>query len=507
MNVFSDSIFNNKPKAKKTYFILLSLLFLLGFYHWCNIFNFGNISYQSGDWTKQYKYYVVLKEFVTTGQVPYHVSEKFQTTDRFMGNPEIDFSPQILLLRFISVKSYFIVNLMLFYMIGFIGCLLIKKRFKLTLFTFALLFTLFNFNGYITSHFTGGHYMWLTYFFFPFFFLLVMDLYQGTNPVRTWILLAGVMFAVYLNAAPHTYIWLMLFLVFFAIFNKNSRKYIFYVILANAGLLAFRILPNAVTYADHMGTRAMGYFSLGNLLEALTVIRNMQYYPDGSRYAWCEYDMYVDVLGLAAVSFFGIWLSISKKWKDSIANFKPLYLPLMALFLLSLGRFYRIITTIPIPLFNSENVTSRFIIVPAFALFMFTAVRMDAFLPKLKSGYTKTLAVFALVFLMTSLFTHSNIWNVNNFEKIHKIDTIDLNVKIIEKNEYTYDMAVKPSQTNIKVLDGFIAGAQKIMDKVTRNEPFYKTVVNYSPLISLASLLFLFGLYIRAGKKQKGRAV
>ncbi len=493
MKNLTNAIFSNVVSSKKTYIFLVFLLFAAGFYHWCNIFNYGNISYKAGDWTKQYKYYSVLKEFVTTGVVPYHVSEKFQTTDRFMGNPEIDFSPQILLLRFIPVKTYFIVNLMLFYVIGFIGCWLIKRRYNLALFSFAVLFTFFNFNGYITSHFTGGHYMWLTYFFFPFFFLLVMDLYEGKNPARAWILLAGVMFLVYLNAAPHTYIWLMLFLVFFAIFNKKSRKYIFYIILANAGLLAFRILPNAVTYVDRLGTRAMGYYSVGNLLEALTSIRNMTYHPDAARYAWCEYDMYLDVLGLAAVSFFGIWLSMSKKWQDLKGNFKPLYLPLAALFILSLGRFYRIITTIPIPLFNSENVTSRIIIVPAFALFLFTAVRIDSFLPKLKSGYMKTLAVFALLFLMTSLFTHSFVWHVDNFENLYKNEAVDLKVSIVEKNAYVYDGSENPAKLPAKVM--------AMVDKINRNEPLYKNVVNFSPIISVIALVGLVVIYIKSKRR------
>ena len=55
-----------------------------------------------------------------------------------------------------------------------------------------MLFTFFNFNGYITSHFTGGHYMWLTYFFFPFFrSLRSISLGAGNPSKRLEELFAG----------------------------------------------------------------------------------------------------------------------------------------------------------------------------------------------------------------------------------------------------------------------------------------------------------------------------
>lgn len=458
-----DAIFSKRPKAVKTYIFLVLLLLGIGFFHWGYLFRMGDISYKSHDWTKQYKYYTVLKEYVTTGNVPYHISEKFQTTDRFMGNPEIDFSPQILLLKFISVQDYFVVNLFLFYIICFVGCWLFKTRFNLSFFSFAVLFVFFSFNGYITAHFVMGHYMWITCFFMPFYFYLLFDLFQGKNPTRTWILLALVMVLVYLNAAPHTYVWLLVFLILIAVFNFDKAKYVFYIMLANIFLLFFRIIPNALTYYDHLGTRVMGYFSFGNLIEAFTVVHDAAYRPTAGKYHWWEYDAYIDVLGLAIIAFFGVFLSISKKHKDKNVNFNFLYLPLIALFVLSLGHFYRLITTVPIPLLNSENVTTRFIIVLMAALFIISAVRIEQYLPKLKTALSKTLAFLGLTYLITSLFTHSYVWNVRNIDKLYADANIDLSIKIVE-----------------------------------RYDPLYKFLVDYSPVISVIALIVILWMFFKA---------
>ncbi len=466
--VLSDALFSPKPAAVKTCSVLLLILFLLGIYHWGRLFNWGELSYQTHDWVKQYKYYTVLKEFVSEGKVPYHVSEKFQTTDRFFGNPEIDFSPQILSLKFLTVKQYLLYNLLFFYLLGFIGLLLLKRKFNLSLFTFSVLAALFNFNGYITSHFVMGHYMWITYFLFPFFFYLLFNLFEGKNPKRTWILLAVVMFFVYLNAAPHTYVWLMLFLIMFGVFNFSKSKYVLYIVLANISLLFFRIAPNAITYFENLGARPMGYFSAGNLLEALTVFRFADYLPCGGKYKWWEYDAFIDVTGLAIILFFGVWLSLSKKHKDLKFDLSFLYYPLLALFLFSLsGLYYPITLGGAIPLLNSENVTTRFIIVPLAGLFIISAARMEQYLHLLKKPVHKITAFLGLGFLIGALFTHSYVWQATKIENLFRDPAISLAVSIVEKNE-----------------------------------PFYKAVVDYSPIVSLLAIGVLVVMYLRAGKKK-----
>ena len=109
--------------------IVLSLLLLLGYLHWIFFFNFGSISFTAYDWDKEYAYLTVLHESITSQQIPLHINMAFQDTKRFLAIPETLLSPQILLLPFMTYSMFVLVNTLLLYTVGFIGCFLILKQY------------------------------------------------------------------------------------------------------------------------------------------------------------------------------------------------------------------------------------------------------------------------------------------------------------------------------------------------------------------------------------------
>ncbi len=114
-----------------------------------------------------------LRDAVRSGELPLHISDPATLggiTDRFLAIPDEILSPQVYLLRFISIGRFVFVDVAILYTIGFFGLLWLRRRFSLSLFTFTILFLLFDFNGHILAHYCIGHVTWGGYFLFPWFY-------------------------------------------------------------------------------------------------------------------------------------------------------------------------------------------------------------------------------------------------------------------------------------------------------------------------------------------------
>ncbi|HEV3203647.1 MAG TPA: hypothetical protein VGY77_04660, partial [Gemmataceae bacterium] len=162
---------------------MLGGLYALGILHWVWFFNGGELTLQSFDWPKEVMFLEVLKDSLQEGRFPFHiqVSQHYQEefshlrNGRFLGLPETTLSPQILLLPFMKLSRFILVHNLILYSLGFLGSLLIRKRYGISLIPFAVFFVLFNFNGYITSHLGAGHSMWSGYFLLPFVGLYILE--------------------------------------------------------------------------------------------------------------------------------------------------------------------------------------------------------------------------------------------------------------------------------------------------------------------------------------------
>ena len=184
---------------------LIPILYASGFLHWLLFFKLGKLTFRAFDWGKEYIYYSLLKQWIETGRIPYHIDLAFHGTHRFLAIPEVNLSPQILLLPLVQVGTFVVINTILLYSIGFIGCLLIKQRYRLGIASFTLLFLIFNFNGHLIAHIGVGHSMWAGYFLLPFYFLYLLELI-GDKPGRAPYKIALVSL-MSLGFIDHSYLW------------------------------------------------------------------------------------------------------------------------------------------------------------------------------------------------------------------------------------------------------------------------------------------------------------
>lgn len=386
-------------------FFFAVLFFALLFNLWASFLNPGMI-YRTGDWQKEYDYYSVIKQAVTEGTAPYHISAKYQTTDRFLAIPETDFSPQIILLKWLDIREYMRLNLLLLFLLGFVGLILLAKKFKLGFLTFSFLALIFFLNGHIVSHLSGGHYMWVGYFLLPYFFLFLLNFTEEASPAAAAKLALSIFF-IFITGGFHIAVWCMLLLLLTGLFNKKLLNPALFSLGLAALLLSFRLLPSLITYYEKAGSQVRGFYSFYIVLESLIVMHGPDFQPAFRNWqrSWTEYNAYIDIVGLAVILFFGIYLSFKNRNKKD--SFRPFYWPLAIIAIMTLSKF----GWMPVPPFNSEKVATRMLIIPLLFLAVVSAARLqDYLLRKQKSAAIIVFSVVLLVMLFTSLYFNMELW-------------------------------------------------------------------------------------------------
>jgi hypothetical protein len=424
--------------------IILAVLFSAGLIHWLLFFHSGNMDFNAYDWQKEYRYYSILKEAIRSGVMPYHVTVAFHGTNRFLALPETNLSPQIFLLSFMNVGKFILANVLLLYSVGFIGCLLIMRRYRLSILPFTLLFLLFNFNGHLVSHLGVGHSMWGAYFLFPFFSLFVLDLAEGKATRSTPIKLAFVLFFAMLQGGLHVFVWSITFLILLLIFNWKLIKPIGLTILYSAILSAFRLIPAGFALADRQEKFIWSYPTLHDLVDALITIR--QQTPERllawGTAGWWEYDIYVGVIGLAFLVWFGVVLRFSKAQDLEKHRYANLDLPLLITTAFSLSYLHAFLTRIPLPILRSERVATRFAVLPLVLLIVLASIRLNVVLGRAKRSIKFTVAAVVGVALIALGFVdHSYLWSVSRLERIFRSKIPDLSVPdIITVQDGSYEV-------------------------------------------------------------------
>ena len=401
--------------------IWIAALFLIGLVQWASYLKWGNIPLEMGDWGDiNTPRLLVLQDAVRRWILPLHIPVSTGmkgVTDRFLAIPDIIFSPQILLLRVVGTGTFVLIDLLLMFSIGYIGLLLLRRRYQLSLFVFSVIFLIFNFNGHIVDHIFIGHITWFGYFLTPLFVLLVCELLekpQGWGWVsKTVFVLLGIL----LQGGFHLYVISLLFLGLFGLFNRRILKLCW--ITAAFALLAgsFRLLPaSLVTQALNIGYLG-GFTTVNELIRGLvTLIEPENVAQNVSRLnpyvAWWEFDFYIGWIGLACVgcAFIFSW------WKKlpQIRTYAAVLLPSLALILLSIGRIYRFVFLLQIPMLDGERVGSRIFVLPFLFGLMISGILAQRVLdryPPNRFLQLSFLGIFLLLF--NDLQQHFESWGLD----------------------------------------------------------------------------------------------
>jgi hypothetical protein len=391
-------------------------LYFFGLWKWSLFCRFGNMDFSSADWYKELAFYSVLRQALIDGAVPYHINGIFHGTNRFIALPELIFSPQIVFLKYTSNIGQFVLFHVLFlFTMGFVGCIAIQRKFKLSVFSFLTLTSIFSFSGYITAHLAVGHTMWGGYFLLPWFFFAILRTTDDTRPVRAnalWI--SMVLLLIWLQGSLHILVGCLIYLVLFALFNVKYFRVVILSFFFAFILCFFRIFPALVSFTEHELYFQSGYPTIRDLFDAFTVIKvpsiDMIGGLTGALY-WWELDLFIGIIALGFLIVFGIYMA---RYQDDMAyQFTEFTYPNLITALFAISHFFAPVANLPIPLASVERVPSRMMIIPVLMIVIISCVRFDYYMKRFRSlTVVHWLAIFALIQTFFELMTHMRYWNV-----------------------------------------------------------------------------------------------
>jgi len=469
----TDSLFLNAEAGFSTgqiwfqrFAIIIVYLFCLVL--WSFFVNYGRINWGVEDWIWEWRYSSIIKEALTEVQLPLHTTPPLSyDVSRFFSIPDVPFSPQMLLLRFLDIGPNFLVNILIMFSVGYLGCLVIKRYYRQSVFAFIVLALLFNLNGFITSHIAAGHTFFTGYFLLPFFVLLVLQLMEGKGS-KTWFAKMGVvLFGIELVGTTHLFAICILFLTVLLLIARFDRPSIFKALLAALFLNLYRLAPAAISITSTIKPPFAGFTTLGDLITGLVWIIPPANSRVGLPIAWWEFDMYVGVLGLLFIVYFNLRPVPARAGNaDPGYEVSPLLVVMLIFSVFSIGFLYMPINYLPVPLLNLVHVPSRFFILPLLFATTIASVKLQAWLDRGPlSAWVKFAFVLLLVLLGHDLSQHARLWRV----------------------EYVFEaFASIPLDTSLHISNQI--------------DPGYTIVLAISWIISMLALIFLTRLIVAGGR-------
>ncbi len=450
--------------------LFLAVLFVYGIKLYGTFFSYGNISFDFLDWAEVTgPRYALLHDAAVHGQLPLHAANTTAlrgVTDRYFSIADTPFSPLYLLLAFLPTGQYLFLDVILYYSLGFIGLLLLYRKYHLSPFSFLLLFLIFDFNGNITSHLAVGHINWTAHFLIPYFILLVLSLIENQRAGWKWVLgFSLLMLSILLEGYFHLFLWCLLFMGLLGLFNW---KLIRPVALAGGFSILIslpRLLPPSLALSGITQPFLGGFASLTDLFSGLITLQDPYnaIHPLTDTFplnAW-ETDFYIGLLGLALLLFFGVYLPLRRnRAKNSLQV--QLLVPSLILALFSIGQVYaRVIHYLRIPPFTGERVTSRMLILPLMFVLALAVIFLQRELDRRKLPFWgQILALAAGYLVFHDLYQHMQAW---------RIRYLDAMVNLFPK------VAFDPAQHNLLV----------------RSDPTYTAMLVGGSVVAILALFFL----------------
>jgi hypothetical protein len=366
-------------------------------------FRGGQIDWQhSRDWQKEWTYYAAIKEGLSTGHLPWHLTSTFHYTNKFFANPETVVAPHVIALAWLNIPTFVFLQSVMIFTAGIAALRAFTRDLAfgpIATVTFLAVFTL---NGYVLGHLGGGHLQWITCFLYPGVLLFVHRLAAGDTSPRTQAGLACALAAFLVVGGWHMFVWGGLFTAAFCAVDRARWRPGAVAALLTAGLGAYRLLPAVIAHGDTTIAFLGSYRSVATLAAAF--VGDPQPF-DGMM--WIEYDAYVGWVGLALICA-GLTAPLGKRWHTPIAS---LWLPSLVMLVLACGYIYRE-TLFQLPGFNSQRVVTRFMIVPLLGFTAIGCAQLNAWLRErrwwpVRLGALAVVAVM-LVFLAAQLFVRAD---------------------------------------------------------------------------------------------------
>ena len=450
-------------------------LYLIGLIEWGLFLNWGSIPLDMADWSDiTMPRILVLQDAVQRGLLPLHIAAPNGMkgiTDRFLAIPDILLSPQVFLLRVIEPGLFLFINIILLYTIGFIGLYWLRKKYRLSLAVFSVLFLLFMFNGHIVDHIYIGHATWMAYFLYPFFALLILRLLEK-QPGWKWVYqMVWLLLIIFLQGGFHQYVILLLFLFFLGLFTPRYLKACW-----GAGIFAilvglFRILPVSLVSPNLKLGFLGGFTTLNEVFRGMvTLIEPSKVLDNISRLnpylAWWEIDFYIGWMGLLFIT--GVLFLAWRKKVFPLRGFSALVYPTVVLAIFSIGRLYKFVFILGIPMLTGERVSTRFWVLPLLISLFAAAIcaqrLLDCYPIRLP---VQLLFLGGFLVLFNDLQQHTEIWSVSRLSSMTLPSPVDPSLWVVANRPDPSYLTMLVTGTVISILSLLLLSAIRFNQRRT----------------------------------------
>jgi hypothetical protein len=424
-------------------------LYVLGALVWAYFLGWGRVPLNFHDWADiNVPRLTFLGNAIAMGEWPWHMADTHSlhgVTDRFLTLPDVITTPQTLLLPWLGVARFMFFDILLHYTAGVAGLIALRRRLEWSLFTYAVIFLLFLFNGHVLSHYSVGHFTWASYFLFPWFVLCCLQLLDGEHGWPWVARTSFLLFYMVLAGGQHHFTWALIFLGCLLPFCLDRALWIVAAGAAAGLLSAVRLLPPVLSLDAFANagwiSDVIGYPSLLHLVRAMAELRrenaaavvtsmpgNFLFFETN----YFEFAYYVGVVGFAVIAYFGLYA-----WfRERAPRYPQLIVPTLVMVVLSLGSMYRLVRMTGIPLLMSERLVSRMLSLPMSVIMIMAGVYLQRALNQAGlSLWNRVAALAVLALLAIDLSGEVRLMRVSETAKTTKAFALDASVGAIARRD------------------------------------------------------------------------
>lgn len=350
----------------------------------------ADVDWTQRDWPKEWTYFTAWQEAIRADQLPWILRSQFQGTDHLLANLETMVAPQLVLLLWLSVPTFVMVNLLGYAMAGTVGLYRTSREHGIDSAARFALLLLFVMNGHITSHLAAGHLQWAAYFLLPLVFLFLTRVANGTgDTVANGAGLSLTFAAMLMPGGWHVFVWAWLFTLTFGAMSRSRWRFMAVTCALTAGTTAFRVLPGVTAFGGGTNTFMGGFADLPAFVNALV-----------GAAGW-EEDTFLGWTGFVIAC-----LGLTSVFRSTHHSTRALWLPSLVLVVLSFHDLYGR-TLFHLPGFVSERVTSRLAIVGVLGWLFLGFQQVSEWRPRSHSSLRQAVVMVAGLILVTQLVLHA----------------------------------------------------------------------------------------------------
>lgn len=434
-----------KKRHQWLHWLWIVAIYLVGLGIWIYFLDFGRFDWGIQDWVWAYRYGSAITSILESGLLPLNIEPPvIYATARYLAIPDYPLAPQFFLAGVLGIGPMYLLNTLLLYSVGFIGCLLIRRHFQLSILAFTAIAFLYSFNGFITSHLSVGHVLFAGYFFLPFFAYLIIRLFTHDIP-EAWSAKMGlVLFSMLLHGAVRTFAACMLFMGILWLLAPRARRNLAYGILAGIVLNLYRFAPAAVELGSTTNVPFAGFVSVTHILKSLIEIVPISAAETGLPLAWWEFDMFIGIMGLVLVVVFGIYMTLIRNHRlpnQTAPDIIPIGYASIIFLILSTNYTFQVINRSPIPLVRLFHVPSRLLIVPLVIFILIAVIQFQKWLDERPLDTLRFAIVGGgLPFLVLDLIAHARIWRVALVNQTFKALPFEESFRVIARADPSYKL-------------------------------------------------------------------